>query len=94
MTISSTSNVAAKPNVFSAEVHGELVLFDPDNGRYFGAGKTGERIWTLVGKRIRVKDVVSSIVAEFEVDYGTAERDVIDFLSELHQRDVLEVFEA
>lgn len=94
MSISLTSKITANPSVFSAEVHGELVLFDPDKGCYYGAGPVGQRIWSLIVENGSVGSIVETIVSEFDVDQETAEQDVISFISELCNGHVVEVHDA
>lgn len=91
MSISLSSIITAKPNVFAAEVHGELVLFDPEKGCYYGAGPVGGRIWSLIGEKRTVEAIVAAIVSEFDVDQATAEEDVLAFIGELRDGEVVEV---
>jgi hypothetical protein len=91
MSISLSSIITPKPNVFAAEVHGELVLFDPDKGCYYGAGPVGERIWSLMGEKRTVEGIVAAIVSEFDVDQETAKQDVLAFIVELREGAVVEV---
>jgi hypothetical protein len=89
MSVSLSSIVKTKSNVFAAEVHGELVLFDPDIGCYFSAGHVGERIWALIGDGRKVGDIVDAIVSEYDVDRETAEYDVLAFIQELYEGEVV-----
>jgi len=50
----------------------------------------GPRIWELVDGRRTVGDIVSSIVAEYDVDPAIAEADVLEFVLEIQSLGGLE----
>lgn len=91
MTISHSSLITAKPHVFFAEVHDELVLFDPEKGRYFGAGQVGGRVWSLIKEEKSVDGILDAIEMEFDVDRATCEQDILAFLEELRDAHLIEV---
>jgi hypothetical protein len=70
---------------------GETVLLSLTTATYHGFDGVGATIWGLVQQAIKVEDVVSSVVAEYDVDRETCERDVLGFLGQCAERGLIEV---
>lgn len=51
--------------------------------------EVGERIVALIDGRRRVDDIVTAVVAEFEVERRVAERDTLNFIGLLAEKHVL-----
>jgi hypothetical protein len=94
MTISHSHLITAKPHVFFAKVHEELILFDPEKGCYFGAGQVGACVWSLIKDQKLVVAILDAIEMEFDVDRATCERDVLAFLEELSDANLIDVSDA
>ena len=47
--------------------------------------KVAARIWELIDGKMKVKDIKSKIVDEFEISYEEAEKDLIEFLQKLEK---------
>ena len=77
------------PQVMSRLVDDETVLLDLESGMYFGLDGVGKRIWESIEKGNSLGKTVELIISEFEVDEAQAQKDVIDFASELVERGLL-----
>lgn len=82
--IAHDTTIRARSGVFATTVDDELIVFDPNSGKYFGAGVIGARIWHLVSERKQISQICDALLEEFDVDISTCETDVIEFLSELN----------
>jgi hypothetical protein len=51
----------------------------------------GTRIWELIAERGLLRDVASSIVAEFEVDSERAELDLLKLVRALLEKQLVEI---
>jgi hypothetical protein len=91
MSISLTSKIVLSKAAFTSSVGGDLIIFDPDHGSYYGSGPVGARIWELIEKHALVADICASLMQEFNVDRETCEREVVVFLSELEKRGLVTV---
>lgn len=85
------SAVRRVETVFSSSVGDDLVIFDHQQGAYYGSGPVGEAIWSLISEERRVAEICDHLMERFEVDRATCETEVLGFLSELHGRGLLEV---
>lgn len=72
-----------RDDVFVTEVGGELVLFDPSAGQYFGSGEVGARIWRHLAEGLSVEEVSAALTDEFDVDEMECRDDVTAFVAAL-----------
>lgn len=75
----------------SADVDGELVMMSIEKGCYFGLEGIGSRIWHLIELPIRVSDLCEKLLSEYDVDKAVCEADVIEFLGELAEQNLIDV---
>ena len=71
------SRVRPSDKTLFRNVEGEAVLLGLNAGSYFGLDPVGTRIWELIAERSLLSEVLSGIVAEFEVDAARAEADLL-----------------
>ena len=91
MEITPESVVVAARDQVSAEVEGEAVILSLADEVYYGLDPVGARIWALLREPRTVAEVRDALVAEYEVDAGTAERDLVELLTEMAARRLVEV---
>ena len=84
------SNFVIPPQVMSRLVGDETILMDLSTGIYFGLDGVGKRIWETIAEGRNLKAVAAVIVAEFEVDEARAQDDVVEFVSDLVERGLLQ----
>lgn len=75
VTLDSTASIPA--DVLVQEVGGETVLLDMAGGQYFGLDPVGTRIWQLLGKLGRLRDVHQRLCAEFDADHERIAEDLL-----------------
>jgi len=85
--------VAARDQV-SAELEGESVILSLADGVYYGLDGVGARIWELLREPRRAAELLDAITAEFDVDAGTAWRDLSGLLADLAARRLVEITPA
>ncbi len=78
----------------SSDLAGETVLLSMRDAHYFGLDPVGSRIWELVSVPMRVSDICDTIVGEYEVPRDRCEADVLRFLRELAEKELIEVRSA
>lgn len=89
--IARTSIVARHEEPVAVEVDGSVVMMSIDQGMYFGLEGTGPRIWSLLEQPRTVGEVCDALVREFDIDPEECEREVIDFLEELRDAQLIRV---
>ena len=74
----------------TAVVDEELVMLDARTSAYFGLDGIGTRIWELLEEPRAVDDVCSVLVEEYEVDLERCRAEVINFIGELADAQLVE----
>ncbi|MGB3438077.1 MAG: PqqD family protein [Actinophytocola sp.] len=70
-------------------IGGETIVLDLPNSQYFAITGVGSRVFELLGEERSVDDLVTAIVAEFDVDELTARRDIGVFVDRLREAQLL-----
>ena len=81
--------VKKNPKVVATVQGDELILLNPESGKYFGANQTGGVIWSLLSKFDTVDQIVSELAKEFEEDQATIKAAVEQFLGVLRERELI-----
>jgi hypothetical protein len=84
------SVVSRKAIALAAELDGETVLFHPELGAYIALGAVGSRVWELLEKPQSVAELCATLCAEYDVDAAACRRDVLVFLGELNDAELIE----
>jgi hypothetical protein len=89
LTIEST--VSSVHDQVSCELEGEAVILYLKNGTYYTLNPVGTRIWNLVQKPIRVREIRDEILAEYDVDSGRCEDELIALLHDLEKEGLIKI---
>ena len=81
--LSSKSKVKRSDGFIHAEVDHEVVALNIDRGTCYGLNPIGSRIWKIIEDPVTIADICSRLMAEYDVDAATCERQVLDLLEEL-----------
>ena len=81
--------IKRNPELVSSDIDGEKVMMSLDNGEYFGLDPVGSRIWELIENPIHVDKLISLLLEEFEVGEAQCNIDTIEFLNQLHEKNLL-----
>jgi len=68
--------VSVAPTVISQEVAGETVILDLESECYFGLDAVGTRIWQLIGEHGDLRRILSTLLAEYEVEEAQLRADL------------------
>lgn len=83
--------VSRNEEPIAVEVDDAMVMMSIDQGMYFGLEGVGPRIWALLEQPRSVSDVCAALTQEFEIDTESCLRDVLGFLDELRQAQLIHV---
>lgn len=75
--------VRRKGGLIEAEVDGELIGLEVDQGVCYGFNGTATRIWALIEEPKKLSDIRDTLLAEYDVDAETCERELRMVLGEL-----------
>lgn len=84
--------VSAAKDQVSSELAGEVVILDIKAGVYHGLDGVGVTVWKLIEDRPRtIAELRDAIVAEYEVDPATCERDLLALVEQMAGHGLIEV---
>ncbi len=79
--------VTRDENVAWRIIGDEAVLLSAEDSSVHSLDAVGTRIWELCDGEKTVTEIIDQVVSEFEVDRETAEKDVVEFIQELMQKE-------
>lgn len=88
-------NLASCPrigkDVVSRDLDGEVVILNLRTGIYFGLDPVGTRIWQLIVKRRSLREVLDSLLDEYEVPARRCAADLLEFVARLEGHALVEI---
>ncbi len=85
----STIKVTINPDVLLEELDNEAVLLSTKSEHYFGLDEMGLTFWKLLNEHKESALVLKAIVAEYDVDHNSASQDLVDFIQQLEQANLV-----
>lgn len=82
-----------KGNIISG-MAGEKVMLSIKNGKYYNLGEIGGYIWNLIEESISIKQLVIPLMDKFEVEQSECESQVILFINQLLEEELIVINEA
>jgi hypothetical protein len=85
------SNLIANSKMLSCELEGEGVILDTQSKRYFGLNEVGVHIWQQLSVARCVREIVESVIEEFEIEQARCEVDCLAFLESLLNKKLIRI---
>jgi len=82
--------VKPSEDVVWRNLQGESVLLDLKSGVYFGLDAVGTRIWTLLQAHRDLQAVLQELLCEYEVSEETCARDLMDLVSAMAEKGLVQ----
>jgi hypothetical protein len=67
------------------------VMMNIVSGKYFGLDSIGSRIWDLTEKPHTVRELVSELLKEYDVDENICRQDVLAFINKLYDQGLFDI---
>lgn len=67
----------------SGRLHDELVMMDPDQGKYFSLNPVATRIWDLLENPLDIEELCGLLMAEYDVQEEQCRSEVSEVLQEM-----------
>lgn len=77
-----------------SDMGNEKVMMSISKGKYYNLGEVGGRIWELIASPVTVRQLADRLMAEYDVERRTCERQVADFLERLRKEELIRVLPA
>ena len=88
--LSSLVVVVAKDQI-SRDLDGEAVILNMKSGIYCGLNEVGARIWQLIQEPKSVKDVLDTLLEQYDIEPDRCEREVLALLQQMGERGLIEI---
>lgn len=93
--ISLESTVVRRKEIMFADVSSEeTVMMNLERGAYYGLPAVSSYIWNEIEEARPVSALCSHLLARFDVDRQTCEREVLAFLNQMLEEDLIRVVGA
>jgi len=89
--LSGSSMISVTKEAVHCDVEDEVVILSMKDGVYYGLNPVGAFIWNQIQKPKRVDKICDSIMGEFDVGREECEADLMELLSELLDKGLIEV---
>lgn len=86
-----SSLVSRNPDLLAVPMDGDIVMMSISQGMYYGINPVGARVWALLAQPQTVAALCQVIVAEFEVSAEQCQQDLLQFLQQMQQAEVVTV---
>lgn len=86
--------VSIPPEVLFQEVGEETVILSIESGEYYGVNEVGSRIWALLVESQPMKNVIGTLIKEYNVSVECVRADLQQFLAQLQSRNLIEIDET
>jgi ornithine carbamoyltransferase len=89
--IGPATRVVASSEQVSAELEGETVILDLAGGVYYGLDPIGTEVWSMLETERSLAELRDRLLERYQVDASTVERDLVELLSDLAARGLVEL---
>jgi len=87
------SVVQRNPEMVAAEMDGEMVMMSIEDSAYYGLNAVGSDLWEAMEKPVSVTTLCDQVTENFEVDLATCQSDVMELLTDLRDRNLVQLAE-
>ena len=91
MELSGSTVITVNKNYVYCNVEDEMVLLGMEDGIYYGLNPVGAFIWEQIKEPKTIDQVRDAILAEYDVEKGECERDLLELLQEMTEKGLVEV---
>ena len=91
VAISLDTTIVRTEKVVTADMGNEIVMMSLEKSSYYGLDPIGSKIWDRMETPIRVSDLCQGLLGDFDVEQEQCETDVLVFLNELYENDIIRI---
>ncbi|KAF5031257.1 Coenzyme PQQ synthesis protein D [anaerobic digester metagenome] len=91
MELSGSTVITVNKDYVYCNVEDEMVLLGMEDGIYYGLNPVGAFIWEQIKEPRTIDQVRDAILAEYDVEKGECERDLLELLQEMTEKGLVEV---
>lgn len=92
--LSDLSVISVTKDAVHCDVEDEVVILGLKDGVYYGLNPVGAFIWNLIQKPKTVAEIRDAVLKEYDVEKEVCENDLMELLTELSDKGLVEVKET
>lgn len=77
------------PDIVWKKMGDEVVLLNPETGKYFGLNRVGSSFWSLVDGQVTVDQIIDRMLGEYNVERERIAADILELIGSLEARGLL-----
>ena len=85
------SNFLREKNVHFQEVNDSLIILNPASGKSHELNESGVFLWKILEENKTYSELTSLLCDEYDVSNDDAQKDVTDFIKEMHAQNLLNI---
>ncbi len=89
--IESNTVISRNSSVLFSDLDDKILMMSIDKGTYYSLDEVGTRIWGLIENPASVEELCEVLLTEFEVEPETCRQDVLNFMSEMSELEVISI---
>jgi hypothetical protein len=89
--LAASSVVRQSDQQVAADLDGEVAMMSIENGEYYVLDPVASRTWELIEKPTKVADLCAKLVDEYDIEIADCQRDVLQFLGQMHGKGLIDV---
>jgi hypothetical protein len=89
--INLTTVIRQSEDIDATDLNGDKVMMNLQKGQYFALNGVGSRIWDIISRTVTVKDIINTLLKEYEVDAVVCEETVVSFLEKLKDAELISI---
>ncbi|SDM77369.1 lasso peptide biosynthesis PqqD family chaperone [Bacillus sp. OK048] len=89
--LSMETTIVQSPGNIISDMDGETVMISIDNGKYYNLGTIGGHIWKSIKIPITINKLISKLTSEFDVEISECQQEVIPFLEQLLNENIIKI---
>lgn len=74
-----------------SDMGGEKVMLSINNGKYYNLGEIGGAIWDLIKEPTPIKQLIDTLLSQYEVEQSECEEQVMTFIKLLSDEGLIKV---
>ncbi len=89
--LTTDSIIIRSEQIVQTSVGEEIVALDGDKGEYYGADGVAADVMQMLDEKIAISAIIDRLLEKYEVERAKCETEVMEFLSDLLEKDVIKI---
>jgi hypothetical protein len=91
MKLTPNSTIVVNKDVVSCDLVDEVAILNLKTGIYYGLDPVGARIWNLIQQPREIKEIIQTLLNEYEVEENRCQDDLIELIEQLSEKKLIKI---